>query len=130
MRFLFMLLLAALVQTASAQSPDITLRSEFTGRDMCLDIVNNASRDQLTMAACGNYSGQLWTLAPDRNDRFVRLRTEFTGEAMCLDVINDGVNNQVHMARCANVSGQLWHVEQSGHNLSMRLWNEFTGQDK
>ena len=40
-----------------------TLRTEFTGSGKCLDIVNDGTNNKLTMAPCGNYSGQLWLIA-------------------------------------------------------------------
>jgi hypothetical protein len=82
------------------------------------------------MARCGRYSGQMWEIAPDAENSFVRLRTRFTGADMCLDVVNDGTNDQVHMAPCANVTGQQWHMDQTGPGQSLRLWNQFTGPGK
>ena len=105
----------------------MTLHTEFTGRNNCLDIVNADNRDQLHMARCGRYTGQMWEIAPDAENSLVRLRTRFTGADMCLDVLNDGNNDQVHMAPCANVTGQLWHMDQTGPGPGLRLWNQFTG---
>jgi hypothetical protein len=39
------------------------LRTEFTGTGKCLDIVNDGANNQLTMADCGDFSGQLWELS-------------------------------------------------------------------
>jgi hypothetical protein len=70
----------------------------------CLDIVNDGANDKLTVAGCGDFSGQAWTLCHGRAGRY-RLQTDFTGADGCLDVINDGVND-VRMTSCANVTGQ------------------------
>jgi len=130
MRLLLPLMLAAVFHDAGANPPTVTLHTSFTGRNNCLDIVNAGDRDQLRMARCGAYSGQMWEITPDPANSFVRLRTLFTGAGMCLDVINDGTNDQVHMAPCANVTGQQWHMDQAGPGQGMRLWNQFTGQGK
>lgn len=130
MRRLLPLLLAAVVQAANANPSTVTLHTDFTGRTNCLDIVNAGDHDQLRMARCGRYSGQMWDIVPDAGNSFVRLRTRFTGADMCLDVVNDGTNDQVHMASCANVTGQQWHMDQTGPGQSVRLWNQFTGLGK
>jgi len=130
MRFLLTLLLVAIAHSASADTSSVSLRSAFTGRDSCLDIINSGSLDQLNMANCGNFTGQMWEITPDGDSGFVRLRTRFTGASMCLDVVNDGDNSQIHMAQCANVTGQQWHIEQAERGSAVRLWNQFTGSDK
>jgi hypothetical protein len=130
MRSLFILFLVAIAHSAIADTPTIRLRSEFTGRDSCLDIINAGNRDQLSMANCGNFTGQMWEVALDANSGFVRLRTRFTGASMCLDVINDGDNSRIRMAQCANVTGQQWHIEQAERGSAVRLWNQFTGDAK
>jgi len=58
-RFLLMLLLIAIAHSASADTPSVSLRSAFTGRDSCLDIINSGNIDQLSMANCGNFTGQM-----------------------------------------------------------------------
>lgn len=129
MRFLIFFLLAVTADSAIADMHSVTLRSSFTGPDNCLDIINSGNQDQLHMAGCGNFTGQMWEITPDSDSGFVRLQTRFTGTAMCLDVVNDGDNNQVHMAQCANVTGQQWRLEQANQSSS-RLWNQFTGEAK
>src|SRR6185369_11755111 len=92
-----------------AAPPAYRLRTEFTGPGKCLDIVNDGKNDQLTMAPCGNFSGQHWTIEPSKSRAgHSRLRTEFTGSGKCLDIVNDGTNDQLTMAKCEDVSGQLW----------------------
>jgi hypothetical protein len=130
MRLLFALLLSAAAHSASADAPSGTLHSAFTGSNSCLDIVNAGNQDQLRMARCGPYTGQMWEIGPDAENGFVRLRTRFTGVDMCLDVVNDGNNSRVHMASCANVSGQLWRMDQTDRGFGVRLWNQFTGESK
>ncbi len=124
------LLLATAAHGAAANPSSVTLHTEFTGRNSCLDIVNAGNHDQVRMTRCGLYSGQLWEVAPDPGSSFVRLRTRFTGADMCLDVVNDGDNRQVRMASCANVTGQQWHLDQTGPGPGVRLWNQFTGPEK
>jgi hypothetical protein len=50
---------------ASAQTDGgpIRLRTDFTGADKCLDIINDGQNNKPTMAACGNFSGQKWTVS-------------------------------------------------------------------
>jgi hypothetical protein len=129
MRFLLVFLLAAAAHGACTAAPGVTLHSEFTGGDSCLDIVNSGNLDKVRMANCGNFSGQLWEITPDADYRYVRLRTRFTGTAMCLDATDNGGGNQVRMAQCANVSGQQWRIEQAGQGAA-RLSNQFAGEFK
>jgi hypothetical protein len=60
---LFVVFAGLLVTEVNAQSPHFRLQTLFTGADQCLDIVNDGANDQLTMAPCGNVSGQLWNLS-------------------------------------------------------------------
>ena len=53
-----------LVTEVKAQSPHYRLQTLFTGADKCLDILNDGANNRLTMAACGNFTGQLWGLSP------------------------------------------------------------------
>lgn len=126
---ILLILLTAVAHNASADTPSVTLRSAFTGHDSCLDIINSGGLNQLRMASCGNFTGQMWEITPDVDFGFVRLRTRFTGEAMCLDVVSDRENSQVRMAKCANVTGQQWRIEQAGQG-TVRLWNQYTGEAK
>ena len=91
-----------------AQPQSYKLQTEFTGPNKCLDIVNDGNNNQLTMADCGNYSGQFWSMTPVQPSGAYQLRTQFTGSNKCLDIVNDGNNNQLTMADCGNYSGQLW----------------------
>jgi hypothetical protein len=38
----------------------VRLRTQFTGQMKCLDIINDGQNNKLTMAACGNFTGQMW----------------------------------------------------------------------
>ncbi len=42
------------------------LQTEFTGSDKCLDIVNDGANNRLTMATCGDFSGQKWKISGPR----------------------------------------------------------------
>jgi hypothetical protein len=109
-----------------------SLTNLFTGRDKCLDIINDGKNDRVTMAACGNFSGQAWTLSPSQtNSDTYRLTTQFTGTNKCLDIINDGRNDRLTMADCGNFSGQLWKLSPSKKNSgTYRLTTQFTGTNK
>jgi hypothetical protein len=121
-------------ETVPAASNDLfapspyRLRSALTGSGACLDVINNGQNDQLTMAACGNYSGQMWHAAKAGQGQ-ARLSNRFTGPEMCLDVVNDGRNNRLRMAPCGDYSGQFWWTENAGQGY-VRLKNAFTGSGK
>ncbi len=100
----------ALSQPANFSGKPNRLQTQFTGNKKCLDIINDGDNNQLTMADCGNYSGQFWSIRPSGNGGFYRLQTQFTGNKKCLDIINDGDNNQLTMADCGNYSGQFWKI--------------------
>ena len=40
------------------------LRTQFTGLEKCLDIINDGWNNKPIMAACGNFSGQNWSISP------------------------------------------------------------------
>ncbi|WP_219892128.1 RICIN domain-containing protein [Chamaesiphon polymorphus] len=119
-------------QPISNRASTSSLTNLFTGRDKCLDIINDGRNNRVTMATCGNFSGQQWTLSPSRtsSDTY-RLTTQFTGTDKCLDIINDGRNNRLTMATCGNFSGQLWTLSPSRKNPgTYRLTTQFTGMNK
>lgn len=97
--------------------------------DLCLDIVNDAKKDRVTLAKCGKYSGQFWTVEPygKLREGYVRLRTSFTGENRCLDIVNDEMKNQVVMARCGNFTGQMWSIQMVGPDGLSQMRTKFTG---
>lgn len=39
------------------------LRTQFTGSNKCLDIINDRINNKAVMAQYGNFSGQLWNLS-------------------------------------------------------------------
>jgi hypothetical protein len=99
---------ASVPASAQTDGSPVRLRTNFTGADKCLDIINDGQNNKPTMAACGNFSGQKWTVTATGTPGVFTLRTEFTGPGKCLDIINDGQNNKPTMAACGNFSGQLW----------------------
>jgi hypothetical protein len=129
-RFLFALAFVFGVSGA-AQAQSSHLWNDGAGSGQCLDIVNDGANDKLTVAGCGDFSGQAWTLlATDVPGRY-RLQTDFTGAAGCLDVINDGVNDRVRMTSCANVTGQHWAlIMLRGPGRAFQLTNGFTGPSR
>lgn len=129
-RTLCWLLLSLLLGQAAANAQDYALRTEFTGKGKCLDVVNDGHNRQLIMAACANVSGQRWRIDEASKPGFTQLRNGFTGRDMCLDIVNDGQNNKLIMARCANVSGQFWRIESPDKSTKMRLRTLFTGNGK
>jgi hypothetical protein len=52
---------AAMVDQPNAP---VRLRTQFTGQMKCLDIINDGQNNKPTMAACGNFTGQMWTITP------------------------------------------------------------------
>jgi hypothetical protein len=106
------------------------LRTKFAGDASCLDIINDGRNNRLTMATCGDYTGQAWTIERIGATGYQRLRTEFTGSNKCLDIINDGRNNRLTMATCGDYTGQKWTIERIGATGYQRLRTEFTGSSK
>jgi len=41
----------------------LKLQTQFTGPDKCLDIINDGDNNKPTMAACGNFTGQMWKIS-------------------------------------------------------------------
>lgn len=106
-----------LAKEVNAQVKQNRLRNTLTGADTCLDIINDGANNQLTMAKCGNFAGQRWSMtSSEANPKAYRLQTPLTGADKCLSIINDGKNNQLTMAKCANVSRQLWRIIPSKKN--------------
>ncbi len=114
----------------SSRTPSYRLQTIFTGNKNCLDIINDGRNNQLTMAECGNFSGQNWKILPSKKAGYSRLQTMFTGRARCLDIINDGQNNQLTMANCGDFSGQYWKILPSQKTGYSRLQTMFTGGNK
>jgi hypothetical protein len=115
---------------ADAAPGTYRLRTKFTGYAKCLDILNDGRNNRLTMAACGDYTGQAWTIETIKSAGFSRLRTEFTGRNKCLDIVNDGRNNRLTMSICGDYTGQKWTIEPIGATGYLRLRTEFTGSSK
>jgi hypothetical protein len=111
-----------------AQIPgEIRLKTQFTGGNKCLDIINDGSNNnQPNMADCGNFSGQIWSVERTKQKGLYRLKTQFTGDNKCLDVINDGSNNRLIMANCGNFSGQFWSISPTRNKGFYKLRNQFT----
>jgi hypothetical protein len=110
-------------------STSSSLKTQFTGKNKCLEIVNDGSDDQLIMANCDNVytkSEQSWSVTGKQGA--YRLQTAFTGTAKCLDIVNDGTNNKLIMANCGSFSGQLWSI--TGTQDAYRLQSAFTGKTK
>ncbi len=86
------------------------MKTEWRGKSMCLDIVNDGkTNSQPHLAPCTDASGQRWKLTDTKG--WFRLTTEWQGESKCLDIVNDGkANNRPVLATCANASGQNWRI--------------------
>jgi hypothetical protein len=104
------------------------LRNDFSGKGVCLDIVNDGRNNTLHMAKCENVTGQSWSRVSTSKSGYVNMKTDFTGDDRCLDIVNDGKNNKPTMAKCANVSGQFWSIEKLPDGKA-RLRNTFSGRD-
>jgi Ricin-type beta-trefoil lectin domain len=130
-----LILVSLLAQEVNAQVKQNRLRNTLTGTGSCLDIINDGDNNKLTMARCGNVSGQRWSLtASETNPQAYRLQTPFTGTGNCLATIDDGNNNRLTMAECSNAPGQLWSIIPSkanpGYSGYSSLRNELAGADK
>ena len=124
-----------LAQEVNAQVEQNRLRNTLTGSGYCLDIINDGDNNKLTMARCGNVSGQRWSLtASEINPQAYRLQTPFTGTDNCLNITNDGKNNKLMMAKCNDIPEQRWSIIPSksnpGYSGYSSLRNELTGTDK
>jgi hypothetical protein len=76
----------------------IRFLNQFTGKNQCLDIINDGTNNKLHMASCGNYSGQQWNVVPiDDTTYFTnftcQLQNDFSrganGDKLCLDTNGD-----------------------------------------
>jgi hypothetical protein len=114
--------------TATAHAQSSHLWNDGAGSGQCLDIVNDGVNDKLTVVACGEYSGQAWTLVAGETPDHYKLQADFTGADRCLDVINDGANDHIRMTSCAFVTGQEWELSRRrGQGRFFQLTNSFTG---
>ena len=82
------------------------LRNDFSGKNKCLDIINDGKNDKLIMANCANVTGQQWLIPPNR-----KMQNNFTGTNKCVDIVNDGKNDKLNMAECGNYGGQFWNIK-------------------
>jgi hypothetical protein len=113
-----------------SQTANYRFQTIFTGTNKCLDIINDGRNNQLIMADCGNFTGQLWSISPSQHSGHYRLITTFTGRNQCLDIVNDGDNNKLNMANCGDFSGQYWKILPSQNQGYYRLQTMFTGRGK
>lgn len=129
-------ILASLLATAvNARAEQNRFRNTLTGANKCLDIIDDGENNKLTMATCGNFAGQRWSITVDKTSpKNYRLQTPFAGADKCLEVVNDGSNNQLTMATCSDSAGQLWTIAANkmnpGYSGYSRLRSELTGADK
>jgi Ricin-type beta-trefoil lectin domain len=129
------ILVGLLAQEVNAQVNQNRLRNTLTGSSYCLDIINDGDNNKLTMARCGNFAGQRWSLtASETNPQAYRLQTPFTGTDNCLATIDDGKNDRLTIAQCSDAPGQLWSIIPSnanpGYSGYSSLRNELAGADK
>ncbi len=101
--------------TARETNPEsYRLQTPFTGKDKCLNIVNDGENNKLTMAKCSKVAGQLWKITPSKttpgNSGYYFVTNQLTGASNCLNVINNGRNNKLTMAKCDNISGRSWKI--------------------
>ena len=86
---------------------------ENQSKNKCVDIINDGTNNKLTIAECGNYSGQQWLIPNENSNSF---QNNFSGMNNCIDIVNDGVNNQLIMNPCGNYSGQEWSTNNENVN--------------
>jgi len=85
-----------------------TLRTEWRGASMCLDIVNDGINRTPQLARCAAVSGQHWKATATSNGALL-LTTEWRGASMCLDGTNDRAPS---LAPCdSRIAGQYWRIQ-------------------
>ena len=111
-------------------TPDATAISKFSnmfsGKDKCLDIVNDGQNNKLIMSPCGNFSGQQWSKI--NNKSHYTFKNNFSGSEKCLDIVNDGQKNKLIMSPCGISTGQQWNQSRNGSYYSFK--NNLSGNDK
>jgi Ricin-type beta-trefoil lectin domain len=90
------------------------LQTPFTGKEKCLNIINDGENNKLIMAKCSKVAGQLWRVKLSKttlgNSGYYFVINELIGPSNCLNVVNDGRNNKLTMTNCDNISGQSWEI--------------------
>jgi sortase (surface protein transpeptidase) len=128
--------LASLLATeVNAEVVRNRFRNTLTGADKCLDIINDGENNKLTMATCGNFAGQRWSITANKTSpKNYQLQTPFAGADKCLEVMNDGENNKLTMATCSDAPGQLWSITANrtnpGYSGYSRVRSQLTGAEK
>ena len=90
----------------------VRIHNGAAGADMCLDVVNDGSNSTLTLARCGEFTGQSWSVTPaGQAARFFQLRNDFTGRGRCLAAVEqpDGTS-ELRMTQCAGTPAQRWRL--------------------
>lgn len=125
-----MVALFVLVPALGAQAAPTPhrLQTPFTGKDKCLDIINDGANNRPVLATCANVSGQIWTFEPLGIPGHFHLHAQFAGAGKCLDIINEAKRDTPIMAPCGNFSGQHWTLTQESGYIRMR--NLFSGDGK
>ncbi len=96
-------------------TPYVRFQNGFSGKKLCLDVINDGANNRVHMARCGNFSGQWWLVERAQGgEGAVRLTNTFTGPGRCLDIVNDGANDRLTLADCGNYSGQMWVMHSTG----------------
>jgi hypothetical protein len=91
----------------------VRIHNQAAGMGKCLDIVNDATNNTLTMAPCGDYTGQRWTFgAAGTAERYARLQNEFTGPERCLAAPEIDGRSELRMVKCVGAAPQRWRVTQ------------------
>ena len=97
-----------------AQAPGqnyYTLKTQFGGENMCLDINLPSMRPHLN--TCGNYTGQHWHIVSSHaGPDFRALYNDTQGNGTCLDINRD--DNAVEMRPCNRSAGQAWMFVDTG----------------
>lgn len=90
----------------------VRIHNGAAGPNMCLDVVNDGSNSKLTLARCGEFNGQSWSVtAAGQAARFFQLRNDFTGRGRCLAAVEQPDETpEIRMDKCAATPAQRWRL--------------------
>jgi len=91
------------------------------GKNRSLDIINDKTRDKLTMGKTGPYSGQKWFMVPGKN-KSKMIKNMFSGKDKCLT----SVGRKVMMKKCRGKRNQQWLFKKK-KNGKKKIYNMYLG---
>lgn len=93
------------------------LSTEFTGPDMCLDVILNSDRyfHMMRMETCGGHESQQWTVF-EKGDGFAWVHNRAVGGAYCLSFTEEaGLDGLAQLDPCDDdAPEQYWRADATG----------------